>query len=606
MSDIKVVKVDFGHKGQKSNHHVDCDESSVHKNNYLDREEISQITASIGDISYYWDIVSGEISYSENIELIAKYIDIESIKTTIGFTEAMDVENVTDRTQTVCHSLESDFGDGVDYELAYRLTDTKDLRKGCWIEDKGKWFVGKDGVPESACGVMRVVTKRQDAQQQQAMYGTHDVLTGFVNRIQLREVLRKTVAGIDKHQKDAAFLLIGIDNLAMINEAYGMDVADDVIGLVAKRIESLMRNSDVIGRYSGNKFGLILLGCPEEYIHIAAERLIASVGQDVIETEDEAVSVTLSAGAVSIPKHSNEAQDIMRFAEETLYLCKDRPLENFSLYAPSAVRDNYRRNNIEVASEIVDALNERRVKIVYQPLVHSATGQIESYECLIRIMDRHGEMIPNGQLIPVAEQLNLMRLLDHRVLEIAVQKLFDEPQVNLAINISANTIADSTWLDCLVANIGNKLHIGQRLTIEITETTLLGDMAYTNEFVNKLHALGCKVAIDDFGAGYTSFQNLKMMDVDVVKIDGSFIANMRNSADDKFFVKTMNDLAKHFNIKTVAEWVEHEEDVVTLREIGIDYLQGFYFGSGQDELRDTDILGEMYIAGEVHDDELSA
>ena len=214
-------------------------------------------------------------------------------------------------------------------------------------------------------------------------------------------------------------------------------------------------------------------------------------------------------------------------------------------------------------------------------------------------MDRKGEMIPNGQLIPVAEQLNLMRLLDHRVLEIALQKLFDEHKVNLAINISANTIADSSWLDCLVANIGNKPHIGQRLTIEITETTLLGDLAYTNEFVNKLHALGCKVAIDDFGAGYTSFQNLKMLDVDVVKIDGSFVANMRNSEDDKFFVKTMNDLAKHFNIKTVAEWVEHEEDVITLREIGIDYLQGFYFGSGQDELRDVDVLGEMYMGDEI-------
>lgn len=598
MSDIKVVKIDFG-KGQQPYHHAKRDEVIVKKNNHLDVDEVSKITASIGDISYYWDIVSGEISYSDNIALMGQHIDIDKIATATGFAAAMDVENVTNREQTVCHSLDRDFGDGVDYELSYRMSQADNIRHGYWIEDKGKWFVGKDGLPESACGVMRIVNKRQDIEQQQALYGTHDVLTGFVNRIQLREVLKRTINGIAHHQKEAAFLLIGIDNLAMINEAYGMDVADDVIGLVAKRIAKLMRKTDVIGRYSGNKFGLILHNCREEHIQVAAARLIEAVGQDVIETDDEAVSVTLSAGAVSIPKHSDEAQDIMRFAEETLYLCKDRPLESFSVYEPSAVRDNYRRNNIEVASEIVAALNERRVKIVYQPLVHSATGQIESYECLIRIMDRKGEMIPNGQLIPVAEQLNLMRLLDHRVLEIALQKLFDEHKVNLAINISANTIADSSWLDCLVANIGNKPHIGQRLTIEITETTLLGDLAYTNEFVNKLHALGCKVAIDDFGAGYTSFQNLKMLDVDVVKIDGSFVANMRNSEDDKFFVKTMNDLAKHFNIKTVAEWVEHEEDVITLREIGIDYLQGFYFGSGQDELRDVDVLGEMYMGDEI-------
>ncbi|MBL1421096.1 MAG: bifunctional diguanylate cyclase/phosphodiesterase [Alphaproteobacteria bacterium] len=598
MSDIKVVKVDFGHKDQISDQRVKHDDVIVGKKKYLDVNEISQIASSIGDICYYWDLVSGEISYSDNIGLIAEYIDIDKVATAEGFAAVMDVENVTNREQAVCHSLEKDFGDGVDYELAYRMSHSDNIRRGYWIEDKGKWFAGKDGQPESACGVMRIVNKRQDVEQQQALYGTHDVLTGFANRIQLSEVLKRTIDGIEKSQKNVAFLLIGIDNLAMINESYGMDVADEVIGLVAKRIEGLMRKTDVIGRYSGNKFGVILHDCSEQNIRITAERLIEAVGQDVIKTADEAVSVSLSAGAVSIPKHSSEAQDIMQYAEETLQVCKDRTLENFSIYEPSVERDNYRRNNIEVASEIVSALNERRVKIVYQPLVHAATGQIESYECLIRIMDRQGEMIPNGQLIPVAERLNLMRLLDNRVLEIALQKLIDEPQVNLGINISGNTIADSSWLDCLVASIGNKPQIGQRLTIEITETTLLGDMAYTDEFVNKLHALGCKVAIDDFGAGYTSFQNLKMLDVDIVKIDGSFISNMRNSADDEFFVRTMNDLAKHFNIKTVAEWVEHEEDVITLRKIGIDYLQGFYFGSGQDELRDEDVLGDMYAGCE--------
>lgn len=440
---------------------------------------------------------------------------------------------------------------------------------------------------------------KQDGQQELALYGTHDLLTGFVNRIQLREKLKHVVIGIKKHKSQSVFLLVGIDNLAMINEAYGMDVADEVIGLVAERIADLLRKADVIGRYSGNKFGVLLSQCPEANINIAAERLIDAVGQDVIETDGEAVSVTLSIGAVSIPRHSTEPEDIMQFAEETLALVKQRPLESFAIYQPSEMRKSYRRNNIEVASEIISALNDRRVKIVYQPLVHAATGQIESYECLIRITDKKGELIPNGQLIPVAEKLNLMRLLDHRVLEIALQKLIDEPKVHLGVNIAANTIADSSWLDCLVASIDNKPHIGRRITIEITETTLLGDMTYTNDFVNKLHALGCRVAIDDFGTGYTSFQNLKMLDIDVVKIDGSFISNLRNSEDDRFFVKTMNELAKHFNMKTVAEWVEHEEDVLILREIGIDYLQGFYFGNGQDELCDADVLGDMYMEADI-------
>lgn len=595
MSDMKIVKVDFKNKQPKSDELANLVVANEPLNSHLGLGEVSQILDSLGDITYYWDIVSGEITFSENINQLADYIDIEKITNTAGFTAALDPENVTNRYQTVCNSLEQDFGTGVDYHLDYRMANAVNVRKGYWIEDKGKWFVGSNGLPENACGVMRIMDKRQDAQQELALYGTHDILTGFINRIQLREKIKQTVDAIEKHQKEGAFLLVGIDNLGMINEAYGMDVADEAIAIVAKRIQGLLRKTDVIGRYSGNKIGVILNECPEQYIKLAAERIIQAIGQDVIKTGSEAVSVTLSAGGISIPKHSKIPQDIMQLAEETLILAKNRPVESFALYQASAERENYRKTNISVAEEIVNALNDRRVKIVYQPIVHTGSGEIESYECLIRIVDKRGDLIPNGQLIPVAESLNLMRLLDHRVLELAVQKLVDAPQVNLSVNISANTISDSGWLDCLIASVGGKPQLSQRLTIEITETALLSDTQYTIDFVSKIHNLGCKVSIDDFGSGYTSFQNLKMLDVDVVKIDGTFIENLRNSDDDRFFVKTMNDLAKHFNIKTVAEWVEHEEDVAILNEIGIDYLQGFYFGSGQDDLRDVEVLGDMYM-----------
>lgn len=606
MSDIKVVTVDFRGGQQKSGNHPQGKQASSSHHKFLETSEVSQIMSTLGDITYYWDIASGVINYSDNVAQIAEHIDIKTIGTSAGFAAAMDPENVTNRYQTICNSLENDFGHGVEYEVDYRMINMHDQRHGYWIEDKGKWFIGKNGLPESACGVMRIVNKRQDQQQELALYGTHDILTGFVNRIQLREKLKQSVEMIEKRGTSGAFLLVGIDNLTMINEAYGMDVADEAIAVVAKRIESLLRKTDVIGRYSGNKFGVILHDCPEDSIGVAAERLIEAIGRDVIRTADEAVSVTLSAGGVSIPVHSVVAQDIMQFAEETLILSKSRPIESFSVYQPSALKDSYRKKNIEIAGEIVSALNDRRVKLVYQPLVHAGTGEIESYECLIRIMAKNGNMIPNDQLIPVAEQLNLMRLLDHRVLEIALQKLSSEPDVNLGINISAGTIADSAWFDCLAASVSLRPDIGARLTIEITETALLSDMDYTCEFVKKLHELGCLVAIDDFGSGYTSFQNLRMLDVDVVKIDGSFVENMRNSEDDTFFVRTMNDLAKHFNIKTVAEWVEHEEDVKTLHEIGIDYLQGFYFGSGQDELRDANILGDIFTDIDNDENELFA
>ncbi|NRA88283.1 MAG: bifunctional diguanylate cyclase/phosphodiesterase [Rhizobiales bacterium] len=566
---------------------------------YLSQPEISEVSNAVGDITYYWDIASDKILYSSNVDQISEYIDIDKIKTATDFADCFADENINNRYQTVYNSMEIDDGSGVEYELEYNLFDYDRSKTGCWIEDKGKWYVGADGKPRSAVGVMRICNARHKQIEELVKLSTHDSLTGLVNRIQLRDELVSSIAKIIRKKKSGVFLLLAIDNLAMVNEAYGIDVADGVICLVAERISKNLRKSDVIGRYSGNKFGVILNNCNEEDINVAAERLIKAIAHEPFMTENGAVAITMSAGAVSMPLHSDVAQDVMRYAEEALFTAKTRAMDSFAIYQHAAGRRNKRRKNISIASEIINALNDRRVKIVYQPIVHADSGIVESYECLIRVNDENGVLIPNGDLVPIAEKLNLMRLLDHRVLEIALKKLREVTNINLAVNISANTVADSNWYDCLYAGIAGDQTIGNRLTIEITETALLSDMADANEFIDKLHALGCLVSIDDFGTGYTSFQNLKTLDIDIVKIDGTFIQNLSNNADNQFFVKTLNDLAKHFNVKTVAEWVENEQDVNILRDIGVDYLQGFYFGAGEPQLRVSNYKGDV-VLGEIY------
>ncbi|MCJ8324904.1 MAG: bifunctional diguanylate cyclase/phosphodiesterase [Rhizobiales bacterium] len=565
----------------------------------LSLSENAKIFSAIGDITYHWNLASDDISFSQNIQQIAEFIDISTITSAAGFAAVMAADNIDDRYNSVCKSRQSDDGQGVEYKLEYRMVNSNSGNQGCWIEDKGKWFAGASGRPETAFGVMRIIDKSRAEAHEQALYANRDLLTGFVHRVHLCETLKQSVVSIEKQNKQGAFLLIGIDNLAMINQAYGLDVADEVIALVAKRIQSLLRRTDVIGRYAGNKFGIILHNCGLDQISVAAQRLIGAIGEDVIRTGTEAVSVTLSAGGVSIPKHSNVPQDIMQFAEQALTLAKERPVESFFVYQPNNHREISGKVNVTVAGEIVNGLNDRRVKVVYQPLVAAANGEVASYECLIRLETKDGETLTAAQIVPVAERLNLMRLLDLRVLEIALQKLKDVPQLHLAVNISAGTIVDSNWLDYLTASVGGQKSFGHRLTIEITETALLSDVQYTAEFVHKIHKLGCLVAIDNFGAGQTSFQNLKLLNVDIVKIDGSFMQNLRHCDDDKFFVQTMQNMAKHFDLKTVAGWVEHAEDVATLRDIGVDYLQGFYFGQGKAELLKADKHGKL-VLGEIY------
>jgi EAL domain-containing protein (putative c-di-GMP-specific phosphodiesterase class I) len=189
-----------------------------------------------------------------------------------------------------------------------------------------------------------------------------------------------------------------------------------------------------------------------------------------------------------------------------------------------------------------------------------------------------GTIATAGQFIPAAEQLGLVRLVDRRALEMAVADLYANPQVSLAVNVSGTTATDPAWLRAFIDHVRANSAIASRMIVELTETAALHDFEENAQFVSQLRELGCRVAIDDFGAGYTSFRNLQKMRVDMVKIDGSFVRDLSRSSENQIFVRTLVDLARNFDLKTVAEWVGSEEDASLLEEFGVDYFQGYYFG----------------------------
>ncbi len=241
--------------------------------------------------------------------------------------------------------------------------------------------------------------------------------------------------------------------------------------------------------------------------------------------------------------------------------------------------------------EIVSALDERRLVLAAQPIVHAATGQLAFYEGLMRINRPDGHVTGPIAVLPVAEQTGLVRLIDQRMLELAAAHLSQEPALRFAINASGATIHAPRWPDSLHAICQTYPNIAARLTIEITETCAMLDMPATCRAIAAMKACGVKVAMDDFGAGNTSFRSLRGLDIDLLKIDGAFVQNLARSPDDRFFVRTLLDLARHLEIPTVAEWVEDEETARILADWGVDYLQGFYFGEarilGQDDEEDS-------------------
>jgi EAL domain-containing protein (putative c-di-GMP-specific phosphodiesterase class I) len=215
--------------------------------------------------------------------------------------------------------------------------------------------------------------------------------------------------------------------------------------------------------------------------------------------------------------------------------------------------------------------------LALQPIVTSRSHEPELYECLLRMKRLDGTIVLASEFIPVAEQFGLAKLVDHRALELAVELLRSMPGIKLALSVSAATATDPQWLEGLEAFIGKGQDLAERLTVEITETAAISDLEETAKFVASLKRLGCRVALDDFGAGYTSFRNLRLLGVDMVKIDGSFIQNLGTQAEDELFVRTLIELAKSFGITTVGAWVGDAKTAKLLEQAGVAYMQGYFF-----------------------------
>jgi diguanylate cyclase (GGDEF)-like protein len=536
----------------------------------------STILASLGQAAFVWDIATDSITWSDHASAVFSEIPTASLAKGSEFSRLIEPVR-TIRSDALANSPSAHGAEGAPYRIEYGVR-TSSSEPVLWIEETGCWFAGPDGRPVRAQGIVRINNERHAREEQLLKLSRHDPLTGELNRTHLIASLAEAIEQSTRFRTSCAFMLIGIDHLARINDAFGFDVADAVISEVARRIRSRLRGGDVLGRFSGNKFGLILKNCTVDDMNVAAERFLAGIRDEVVPTQSGPVSVTASIGAVSVPRYARSANEAINRAHETLDMAKRRRAGSFSVWRPNVERDAQRRVNIRVTDEIVTALNERRIAMAFEPVVEAGSRDTAFYECLIRMEQDDGQVLLAPDIVPVAEKLGLIRLVDHRVLELVVAELAVSPNVQLSLNISPETTMDPDWWSSIESLMRAHPGVAERLIVEITETVAIQDIDDLRGFVTRLKNFGSRIAIDDFGAGYTSFRNLRKLGVDIVKIDGAFVQNVARSADDRAFVQTLIDLARRLQIKTVAEWVQDEEAAIMLRDWGCDYIQGRLIG----------------------------
>ncbi|MDX2074646.1 MAG: GGDEF domain-containing phosphodiesterase [Alphaproteobacteria bacterium] len=392
----------------------------------------------------------------------------------------------------------------------------------------------------------------------------------FVNGLEttIQSVIREHTAG--------ALLLVSISNLAMIINAYGHDVSEIVVHDLTKIIAAMLSDGDMVQRLQRDQLGVIVTNnYPEDVVALAARihNAILNFGRDNFSTAS--LHIIGAIGSVCFPMETASAHDALDKAYAAVNSMQSIPHRTFDTMRSEA---DQCRQQMGLANYFYNAYKEKRLRLAYQSVIDSRTGSISHYEALLRIVNHAGQISSAGALIPVAEKMGMIDLVDTMVMEMVIDELKRAPNLHLAFNVSNMTTENPVWLDHIMHLLKDAPEVGPRLTVEITETAAHRDLRRAAYFVATLQSMGCQVALDDFGSGYTSFRQLKALSVDTVKIDGAFIKDIAQSADNQFFVKTLMQFAQGFGLQTVAEFVETGEIAKILMDMGVDYLQGYYFG----------------------------
>jgi len=536
----------------------------------LPADVVTEALEAAGDAAYVWDLDDDRIDWSGRLVAAG-----DGFAATLGTGRALagriHPDDLGPRQETLALHLD---GTGA-FDCEYRLRTTNG--GFAWLHERGRAERDADGRVRRMLGVIRGVGDRQALHGRIEQRASYDELTGHFNTTRLREAVDRIIAEHQRGTRAAAFLAIGIDGLAAIADRFGAEAANTVLIEIGRRLDSCLRVNDQVGRLGGDRFGVILSHCPGEHVRATAGKILARVDACPVMTACGTVPVTVSIGSTLFPEQGTTSYDVITRAEAALAEARQSGSEAHVNYIADLAEPD--RLRLEAIAETVrQAAHDNRLVFAYQPVVSAATGVVDYYECLLHLRGADGQMTSAAKFVPAVEQLGLIRLVDRYVLDRAIDEMAAHPGFSLGFNVSGLTAADRPWLRALTGRLRQEPELARRVVVEITETAALYDIEESARFVSALRQAGCRVALDDFGAGHTSLRHLHNLPVDTVKIDGAFIRNLADSPENRVFLRHLMKLAAGFGFRTVAECVERAEDAAILREEGVDFLQGHHCG----------------------------
>lgn len=530
------------------------------KNTTLD--SLSDIISASGHVGYQWDLLQDRIMWLGPWQTL---FGCERVQPPINALELSTFVLANDH-----HLIFNEMPPSFDREYRFHGEDGNLI----WVQEHGTTDF-ENGRAIRQQGMIRIIERKPDFNYQSSP--DRDPLTGRPNRGCLLSIMEKLLQGPRINRQESAYLVVGIDKLAFVNEAMGTKTADQLICAVADRLNELCPTRALVGRVGGDMFGILLPNMAKEMDSLS-KRILVNFHDRAISAGPTCLHLSICIGCIPFADTEFDADEMMIHAEQALHEAHLVGRGQKVTYIESARRAERHRTILEISERVKHALKNDGLRLAFQPIVDAQTAKPVLYEALARLFNDDGSAMPAGEFIPVVEQMGLAPELDRHVLDLAIRALEEGPDLHLAINISGLTASLPDWPAYMESKLTGRTDIASRLIVEITETAAVQDIPKIKTLIATLHELGCSVALDDFGAGSTSIRHLRELDLAIMKIDRDLLIDLTTNGEQQHLVRMLIAMGRGLGMKSVAEGIEDEETAAWLRQENVDLMQGFYFG----------------------------
>jgi diguanylate cyclase (GGDEF)-like protein len=436
------------------------------------------------------------------------------------------------------------------------------------------------------------ITTQKCEERRLVTLADRDPLTGLYNRRRFEDNFEKILVRASRYDHGVALLYFDIDNFKAINDLSGHKVGDEIIQKVSQVLKQSIRATDLPVRLGGDEFAVVMDEVDIDTVNAAVQHFSERLSSVRFRRNDRLNSISCSIGVALYPEHGSTVSQLMANADMAMYRAKSesRTHTNWVLYDPSFTDLDTLSEQVKWKERLQTALREERLLLFYQPIQRLKDGKVTHCEALMRMLGEDGSIVMPSEFIAHAEQTGLINQLDRRGVDIALmhmsQLVVQGRKPRVSVNVSTKTLQAGGFYEFLKQRLEYSNVPGELLTIEITETAAIDGVDKMAELLHRISALGCQFSLDDFGAGFSSWLNLRRLPINFLKIDGSFVRHVTENPDDPLFVKAINEVSQGLNIKTVAECVQDTRTLNTLRSLGVDYVQGFLIGRPMERLHD--------------------